>query len=183
MGTDGTPGFVEEEGRGINPAWKDPILGLASRYGHRMTCADLDGNGLIDCIVAREDTCVITYLNNTGTKKRPQLTPLPASANPFLNKTALMQQIPDSASQEPWSHHNGTYCPARMVYNNSYGDDTYNQHMSYGYSGPFIIKGAMSPACADFDLDGGSHKDNPLTHLTNTTICSIHQASSSSPLN
>ena len=155
VGTQGDPSFVEEDGRGLNPAWKDPILGLASRYGHRMTCADLDGNGLIDCIVANEGTCVITYLNNTGTKERPQLTPLAASVNPFLDKAGLLQQVSNAGRQEPWSHYNGTYCPARMVTNNTYGDDTYGQELRYNYNGPFIIKGAMSPACADFDLDGG----------------------------
>jgi len=141
VGTKATPAYVEEDGRGVNPLWKDP-MGLASRYGHRVTCADLDGNGLIDCIVVREDTCVITYLNNTGTKERPQLTPLSASANPFLDKTMLLSGVTNGRYEGDPSHYNETYCPYRMAENG-------------GAHIPVPIKGAMSPACADFDLDGG----------------------------
>ena len=135
--------FIEEDGRGKNPAWKDPILGLTVRYGHRITCEDLDGNGLIDCIVAREDTCVITYLNNTGSKERAQLTPLPANKNPFLNTEVLLRETPTHSAN--WSHFNGTYCPAR----------TAQEEPPTGPTSIVPIKGAMSPACADFDLDGG----------------------------
>jgi len=144
VGTKSVAMFAEEDGLGVNPAWKDSIAGLAARYGHRMSCADFDGNGLIDCIVAREDNCVITYLNNTGTKERAQLTPLPTDKNPFLNKAVLLQANTGAGSiagLDEKNHYNGTYCPARTL--------------PAPASGSFIINGAMSPACADFDLDGG----------------------------